>query len=218
MTLPKISVVIPTVTGREDWFARCTASYEKWAEGNYELELCVAVDEPSCGAGWHKAAEQSTGDYVHLTCDDIEALEGWALPAMEACDKGFLPAPQVYGPNGQPQSLPMVGWVAPDWTPVKMTALPFMSREQYDRIKPLCTLHYFSDDFVSARGEWMGIQSRLRTGYAFVHWWAQHKRGAGLPTDAARMQHDQALFNEVLRRIEKGEWTEAWPPNGGLPE
>jgi hypothetical protein len=216
--LPKISVCIPTVTGREDYLGRCVDSYTKWAPGNYELELCVEWNHPSCGAGWWAASERCHGEYIHLTCDDIEALEGWSLPAVADCDEGWLPAPQVYGPTGQPQSLPVVGWVAPDKTPVKMTALPFMSRAQYDRIRPLFTAHYFTDDYVSARGEWLGIQTRLRTGYAFMHWWAQVKRGAGFATDSERMTHDQALFNECLRRIRAGEWTEAWPPNGGLPE
>jgi hypothetical protein len=74
-----------------------------------------------------------------------------------------------------------------------------------------------TDDWVSARGELLGIESRLRSGYAFRHWWAQVKRGAGFPSDHDRMQHDQKLFNQALEMVRRGEWTQAWPPNGGRP-
>jgi hypothetical protein len=218
MSLPRISVVIPTVEGREDHLERCVECYSREDGTDYELELVIEHDHPSCGAGWHAGAERCTGDYIHLTCDDIAPREGWAPPAVEAVDQGFLPAPQVYGPNGQPQSLPVVGWVAPDWTPVVMTALPFMSRAQYDLIKPLFLAHYFTDDWISARGEWFHIETMLRDKYAFDHYWAQVKRGAGLPGESARMINDQKLFNEALQMVKEGRWTEAWPPNGGLPQ
>src|SRR5271156_4394206 len=181
-TLPRISVIIPTVTGREASYARCLAGYVSNAPGSYELEVVKVLDLPSCGLGWQAGWERCAGDYVHLTCDDIEPRPGWHAPAIEAVERGFLPAPQVYGPGGDPQSLPFWGGgPGPDWTPVAMSALPFASRRQMGRIAPLMTAHYFTDNFFSFRGIRAGWQVKLRPGYCFTHYWEQHKRGAGVP-------------------------------------
>lgn len=216
MSLPKISVIIPTVEGREDHLLRCTTAYGAHALGSYDLELIVVHDRPSVGAGWQDGLEKVTGDFIHLTADDIEPCHGWHAPAIEAVEKGFLPAPQVYDPNGFPQSHPLPGRVAPDWTEVHMTSLPFCSTGQMGHIAPLFTAHYFTDDFFSWRGMNAGYGRRLRTGYAFVHYWAQHKRGAGMP-EPQRMQHDERLFAEARKKVEDGQWNAPWPPNGGRP-
>lgn len=216
MSLPRISVIVPTVQGREDHLVRCTEAYTRLAEGNYDLELIVEHDHRSCGLGWQAGAEKSHGDFIHLTDDDIEPRPGWHAPAIEAVRQGFIPAPQVYDPAGYPQSHPQVGVVSPDWTTVHMSALPFCSRAQWEKIAPLCTIHYFSDDFFSVRAHQAGWRPRLRTGYAFTHWWAQVKRGAGM-SEPDRMRNDQALFQEALRRVAAGQWTEPWPADGGCP-
>jgi hypothetical protein len=209
MSLPRISVIVPTVAGREDHLDRCVFSYNLHAAGQYELELVVENDRATCGLGWQLGVDRATGDYLHFTCDDIEPRPGWAVPAIEAIEAGFIPAPQVYGADGVPQSHPVWGQLSPDWTPVYMTSLPFVSREQYEAVQPLLTTHYFSDDWVSFRCE-QRWPTRLRIGYAFTHHWAQHKRGAGM-SEWDRMAHDEPLYQQARRMSEAGEWTEPWP-------
>jgi hypothetical protein len=211
-----ISVIIPTIEGREEYLAQCIAAYEKHAEDAYDLDLIVEHGHPSCGAGWQAGLDRVKGEFIHLSDDDIVPQPGWHSPAIEAVRLGFLPAPQVCDPNGYPQSHPQEGVLGADWTPVHMSALPFTSRAQMDKITPLFTAHYFSDDFISWRGARAGWPCVLRSGYAFVHWWAQHKRGAGM-TQEQRMLHDRGLFEEAMRRVEAGEWNAPWPPNGGRP-
>jgi hypothetical protein len=215
MSLPKISVILPTVTGREDYLARAVSSYEMHSPGNYELDLVVETNHASCGLGWQAGWERCTGDYILFTCDDIVACTGWAAPAVEAVDLGFLPAPQVYAPNGEPQSLPSAGVVGQDWAEVHMSALPFASRAQMAKVVPLFTAHYFTDNWISWRGQRAGWPCRLRSDFAFIHWWAQHKRGAGV-TEHERMYLDQRLFEEACRRADAGTWTEPWPRGGGV--
>lgn len=217
MSLPWISVIVPTVDGREDHLERCVTAYHTLAPGNYQLELLIERNHRSCGLAWQAGAERSrTGDFIHLTDDDIEPRPDWHAPAIEAVERGFIPAPQVYDPNGYPQSHPCVGSVAPDWTPVHMSALPFCSRQQWEKITPLMTSHYFTDDFFSFRANQAGWMPRLRIGYAFTHWWATVRRGAGM-SEPDRMRNDQALYQEAIRRVYSGQWTEPWPADGGCP-
>ncbi len=189
----------------------CISKYAEYAPGNYELDLVVEHNHPTCGHGWQAALPRIQGQYVHFTCDDIEPHPGWAQPAIEATDKGFLPAPQVYSQDGAPQSHPRWGMVGTDWEPVYMTALPFVSRVQLESIAPLFTSHYFSDDFFSYRGNRAGFPTRLRVKYAFTHWWAAHARGAGMEYQQ-RLNYDQILFNQAMRMVENEQWVGPWPP------
>jgi hypothetical protein len=213
VSLPVVTVVIPTVDGREDHFDRCWQAYTRLADGAYELDLVIERNHPTCGHGWQAGLERASArsDYFHFTCDDIEPRPGWAGPAMEACDQGFLPAPQVFNPDGVPQSHPEWGKVGADWAAVYMTALPFASRAQMERIAPLLTLHYFSDDWFSFRGGKAGWPTRLRSGYTFTHHWAQHKRGAGM-SEGNRLNYDAALYEQAKAMVERGEWNAPWPP------
>jgi hypothetical protein len=211
-----ISVIIPTVEGREKYLENCIRAYTAHAEGGYELDLIVEHDHPSCGAGWQAGLERAKGEYIHLSDDDIEPRAGWHAPAIEAVSFGFLPAPQVCDPNGYPQSHPQEGVLGADWTPVHMSALPFASAQQMEKIAPLLTCHYFSDDYISWRGARAGWPCVLRARYAFIHHWAQVKRGAGM-TQEERMVHDRKLFEEAMRRVQAGTWNAPWPPDGGRP-
>jgi hypothetical protein len=206
-----VSVIIPTVEGREDHFNRCVNAYLDRTVNS--VQIIVESNHASCGLAWQAGLRHVAGDYAHLTCDDIEPLQDWDVPAIEAVDAGFLPAPQVCDVNGYPQSHPQVGVLGEDWAPVRMSALPFASAAQMEKIAPLLTCHYYSDDWISWRGARAGWPCRLRSGYRFTHHWAQHRRGAGM-SEADRMTYDKALYEQAQEMAEAGEWTEPWPPAG----
>lgn len=214
MSLPVITVVIPTVPGREDHLERCTRAYAENATGNYDLDLIVEHGHATCGLAWQAGAGNARGAFIHLTDDDIEPLPGWHAPALEAVRRGYLPAPQVCDPDGNPQSWPQPGRLGDDWAPVHMTSLPFCSREQWEKITPLMVGHYFTDDFFSYRGRKAGWPCVLRAGYAFTHHWAQPGRGAGMTQDE-RMAHDRQLYEQAVAMDGRGQWTRPWPPGGG---
>ncbi len=213
-----ISVVIPTVPGREVILDRVLAAYGTEVQGrsffaHADLEVIVERGHPTVGCAWQAGAEKATGDYIHLGNDDCEPHPCWWEPAVEACEAGFIPSPMVYDPNGFPQGLPEWGKIAPDWTPVHCAMIPFMSREQWEKIRPLALIHYSSDNFFTYRADRAGYPCRLRTGYSFVHHGASPGRGAGM-SEAARMAHDEPLYWMAVNKAEAGQWTEPWPPGG----
>lgn len=211
VSLPVISVICPTIDGREEFIENCTAKYAACAEGRYELDLVIEKNHPTCGHGWQAGLPRARGQYLHFTCDDIEPRPGWAGPAIECVQRGFLPAPQVYNLAGVPQSLPVWGVVSPDWAPCAMTALPFVSAGQLARIVPLFTSHYYSDNWFSFRASQAGWATRLRVQYTFTHHWAQHERGAGM-SEQQRMGYDEVLYQQACRMAMEGQWREPWPP------
>lgn len=135
----KISIVIPTIDGREDHYARCLDAYQSRTSNAYEI--IVERNWPSCGLAWQAGAARATGDFIHLTCDDIEPLNGWDTAATEALRKHVIPCPLVRdGRTGAPQSH---GYEQPDWSPVYMTSLPFMPRQLWEHgVSPLFVAHY----------------------------------------------------------------------------
>ena len=214
---PLISVIVPTVPGREDHFGRCVAAYEAdAAEGGYDLDLIVEHDHPAVGYAWQAGGEKARGDYLHFTNDDLVPHPGWAQPAVAAVNRGYIPAPQVYGPGGEPQAPPVWGRVGLDWTllPRQHAAVvPFLSRQQWGKIRPLALIHYYADDFITGRARAAGWPAVLRTGYAFTHHWATVRRGAGMTQDA-RMAHDKQLYEQAMQMCAAGQWTRPWPAAG----
>lgn len=59
--LPLISVIVPTVDGREDHLERCVRTYTELAAGNYELQLIIERNHPTCGLGWQAGSEKAEG-------------------------------------------------------------------------------------------------------------------------------------------------------------
>jgi hypothetical protein len=210
----KVSVVIPTIHGREEVYARCRAAYERTCDGLCELEIITEREHAAVGLAWQAGAAAAGGDFIHLGNDDCEPHAGWLEAAMEAVAAGFLPSPQVYDAGGYPQGLPVWGAVAPDWTPVSCALIPFMSREQWSKIQPLFTAHYYTDNFITDRAAAAGWPCVLRTGYAFTHWWAQPGRGAGM-SESNRLASDERLYQRALAMAARDEWSEPWPPDGG---
>lgn len=163
----KLTVVLPTITGREHWLERFKASLVAHTK---DYELIVIPDRPACGIAWQEGIEKSQGDYVALLPDDSEVHAGWAEAAMETCDRGFLPAPLVLHTDGSIQSCGGT-WEAleDDGVPTEFTRLPFMSREQIERIGPMIPTHEFSDNWVSHRGRQEGIETVVCQGYKVTH-------------------------------------------------
>lgn len=196
-----ISVVIPTVAGREDYFNRCRQTYLEASEA--KLELIVLKDEPTCGMAWEKGAELATGEYLHFTADDLTPRPGWDAAAIDTVENGALPTAVIWnGLNGSFEScggaLTLVadGCLAPAYN-----AVPFFSAEQWAKIGPMGPMaqaHYYTDNWLSFRAAQVDIPIRVRHDYAFDHHWAQAKRGAGM--DAyARMDLDRQLFERASR-------------------
>jgi hypothetical protein len=203
-----ITVIIPTVAGREDHYERCVRAYRDTAPG---LEIITERDHATCGLAWQAGAEQATGDYLHFTCDDLEPLPGWAEAAVAVSDAGFVPAPKVTDArDGRLQSWPAWGCEHPDGIDPGFSAIPFLSRAMWEAVKPCFTGHYYSDDFLSYRARAAGWPPVFCNGYAFRHHWAQPRRGAGMAQDD-RLAYDRDLYAQATAMADRGEWRDPWP-------
>jgi hypothetical protein len=173
MTL--ISIICPTIEGREHWVERCEIAYEKTISDEFDWEFLLIENQPTCGLAWRAGLKEAEGDYIQLTADDIEPLAGWLEPAIEVVDEGNLPSPLIYEPDREKvQSFGDV-WQPPadrlpeDGTEANITRVPFASREQFDRIGLMLPTHYFTDNWVTFRGGDCGFKTLLCSGYALVH-------------------------------------------------
>jgi hypothetical protein len=174
----KLSVVIPTISGREEHLARCISAYQATSP---DAELVVVEDENSWPAACNEGYRQSKGDIVHFTADDLEPLPSWWQEVTAALEtEDILPAAKVLNADGS--------WDnegdGPDGGHPHFTRVPIMRRDQWERIGEWPEFNYVADVWVSEKGRTLGIETRMFYSYAFVHHWAQVGRRDG-PQDMA---------------------------------
>ncbi len=195
MTVPLVTVPIPTVPGREDFLRRAIASYE--AQG--DVEIIVFRPSPTCGHAWHYGAEAARGRYVHFGADDVEMAPGAFAHAIAAIQRNQHPAPLVLNPDGSVQSCGgSWGTLEPDGAATAFSRGPFIATDWWEFVGPIpAEMHYFTDNYVSWRCKMQGIESVVCHGYSYVHHLAEQGRGAGM-TESGRMDHDRAIFSQYL--------------------
>lgn len=205
-----ITVVVPTIDGREDSLARCLASYK---EHTTDYETIVVRNAPNCGVVWQWAAEHFTGDYIAFSADDLEAHDGWWQEAVTMIDHGVLPAPLIYNSDGTVQSCGGSNALEPEHAYTEFTRAPFVSRNQWDdAIKPMIPVHYYTDNWCSYRAGLHNIPTVVCHAYKLTHHMADEGRGAGM-TWEQRMAADHRMFEMYARGdIPIPEGDEAWKP------
>lgn len=193
-----ISIVIPTISGREDHLERCVASYENNTKSEYEL--IIIENRPTCGIAWNDGASLANGKYIHLSADDLEPSPNWDRYAIEAVDRDFIPHPQVFRVDGSLDD--RYGPNTLDWQEVYMSTIPFMTMNMWSSVGPSLDLHYYTDDWISWKASMVGYKCVVRKGYRFIHHIAQHGRGAGMP-EIERLNYDRAEFDrEKMKFVE----------------
>lgn len=220
MKLPVLSVIIPTIDGREGYLDRAVAAYREDARNTdrYELDLVIVRNEPTCGWGWQTGAGRIREDaeFLHFACDDLEPALGWAAAGMAALKYRIMPAPRVLnGSTGEPEYFPRWGVEWEDGVAAGFSCIPMVTRELWnEHVGPMLTAHYWTDNWISHRAGQAGYAPRVVRRYSFRHWWAQEGRGAGMDYDA-RLHHDRLLFLEACEMAQQGRWNAPWPPREG---
>lgn len=199
-----ISIVIPTLKGREDSLARARASIEATCEEAEVLEIrgCASV-----GEGWSIGADMANGEFIHLAGDDIEWKQGWWQAAAEVCRRGEIPAPLIYNTDGSVQSCgETMDRIVPDGELTTFARIPFFSCEQWRLIRPIPPIHYYSDNWIGALAELNGIPVVVCHGYSFTHHLEMTEVGwpEGL-TWQQRLADDRAIY-EVALEERKATW------------
>jgi GT2 family glycosyltransferase len=164
-----LSVVVPTISGREESLARTLASYEETLRG-VESEIIVVKDESSWPRACNEGYARSNGDVIHWTADDLEALPGWYTEIPAALERDELPAPAVY--DYRPDGKHANAEDGPDGATTWFTRIPICRRDQAERIGVWPELTYYADVWFSEKARSIGIETRLLYSYRFVHHWS----------------------------------------------
>ena len=202
-----ISVVIPTIAGRETLLADCRRAYQDTLQG-VDSEIIVVEDRPTCGEAWVHGADQAQGDHIHFSADDLVPHPGWWQAAVSVTDLGFLPAPRILNTDGSIQSCGgSDSWETEGRTgeATDFSRIPFLARQQWDLIRDLVVgllphIHYYTDNLLSAAGRIRGVRTGIHRDYLFTHSLAASGRGAGM-TWQQRMLADEQRFREWLQMI-----------------
>ena len=178
-----ISVIIPTITGREHWLERCVSAYEE-SLSPFGQEIIVIKDRPSCGVAWNEGIAQAQGRWIHLSADDLEPVSpSWWMHAVMSADRGELPSARILNTDGTLQSCGTDHHEHEEGEEAFVARIPFATREQFDRIGPMLNEQYMGDYWFSHRGRQCGYKSVVRRDYCFIHHYAQEGRIDTLAAD-----------------------------------
>lgn len=160
-----ISIVVPTVPGREEWLEKCLAGYKKTAP---KAEVIVVRGEPTCAQAWEKGFEQSTGKYVHFTADDIVPLGAWWQDAITFLDKGIIPVADVVEDDKR--------FRCPTPMNVLKVMIPFLTRGMLNLGEWFLPIHHGSDDWITYRAVRLGFRVQFCPSYVVRHYIAPEGR------------------------------------------
>lgn len=195
-----LSVIIPTVAGREKYLDRCLRGYKERTYGvEGTLEFIQVPDAETCGQAWQYGAAVATGDYLHFTADDIVPGENWLPGMVGQVGQGNVPVPLVitatpevldeddFPVRGNPltpvsnflerPSGPAViedGYVCQGES--EYPSVPFCSREQWQDMGPMIAAHYGTDRWFGLRAKAAGFPNVVTHGSCFYHYAAHAGR------------------------------------------
>jgi len=184
--VPELTVVLPTITGREESLQETIDSYDQTLVGE-DYDIIVIQDGPTWPDACNEGYEKSDSPYVLFGADDLDALEGWWQFGKAALIERpkELPAPRVYdnhGPEGTRQWANAID--GEDYELTHFTRVPLMSREQWEIVGVWPSIGYYADMWVSEKAKTLGIRTRMVHGFDFFHRWSQIGRIDG---DKAQM-------------------------------
>ena len=161
-----ISLIVPTIEGREHWLERTLHAYH---DTTPDYELIVLRDRATAGIAWNEGWSQAKGDYLHFTADDIEPQAGWWQEGIKWIERGILPAPRVLNTDGTLQSCGDDCSEQETGTPTQVARIPFCSREQAECIFPIIENHYCGDYYFTWKGRQCGWPSLVVRDFVFTH-------------------------------------------------
>ena len=180
VSMDMISIVCPTISGREHWLERAKESLRRTVSG---YQLIVYTDLPTCGEAWNLGIEAALGDYVVLFADDLEAHPGWWQAGVNALENGYLPCPRILNSDGTLQSCGDFAAEADDGTLCGIARVPFLTRKLAQQIVPIFENHYMGDYWISWRCRELGWPTRVVRNMLLTHHMAKEGRRESLDLD-----------------------------------
>lgn len=181
-----ISVIVPTIRGREHWLERCQQAYSEntW----HEFEFIVIHDHPTCNSAWNEGIRQAKGEFIHLSADDLEPHSGWDTVGLSCLGKGFLPCPRVLNADGSLQSCGSDAYEHETGTSSDVARVPLFPRALLPAIYPIFDGHYAGDYWVTSQGRKVGWPTVVVREMLFTHHMASEGRLHTLDADWAAFQ------------------------------
>lgn len=193
MSEPLISVVVPTIDGREKWLEKCVSSYEEFTE---DWELIVLRGYKGAGAAWSEGFRRARGDFIHVTADDIECEEGWWRDPVHYCVSGRYPAPLIFHSDGSLQSCGG-SWegLEPDGAVTVFSRVPFLRREWAAWVPEMPDgFHYYTDNLLTDVFRLHGVETVNCHSYRLVH----HSAPEGRIETQEQYSRDYPVYVELL--------------------
>jgi glycosyltransferase involved in cell wall biosynthesis len=177
---PLVTVVVPTIDGREHWLEKARASVDATVPKYEWLEY---RNLPTCGVGWNYGITAAKGDYILLFADDLEAHPGCLEAAISAVKSGVIPCARILNPDGSLQSCGTFAEEADDGTPSVVARIPFLTRNMAEAMFPLMENHYMGDHWITWKGKQFGWPTLVVRDMVFTHHFAQEGRIDSLASD-----------------------------------
>jgi hypothetical protein len=180
-----ISIIVPTIGGREHYLEGCERAYRETTE---DFELIVLRDYPTCGKAWNEGLRQAQGDYLHLSADDLEPHEGWWEAGIKWIERGAIPCPRILNSDGTLQSCGSEASEQETGSPSDVARVPFFSREMMQHIYPIFDRQYAGDYWITWKARQAGIPTLVVREMCFTHHMASEGRLQTLDADWHRFQ------------------------------
>jgi len=204
---PRVSIILPTIAGREDLLAVTRDAYSQTIDA--EAEIVVVRERPTIGQAWNAGAAEAEGEYLLLGADDLVPFPGAVEAGIEAAADGVYPSPWITNPDGSTVARGsmgggmLLGAETPERTICNSSPIPFFPRKAWGeeaivRLGPSLPIHYYADDYLAWRARRAGFRIEVVGGYHF-----QHLEGiVGRPAVQARAMADRDSYLRTVTGIE----------------
>jgi len=176
-----ISIVVPTISGREELLSLCRAAYLETTE--CEFEFLIVENAPTCNAAWNIGLKQAKGDILHLSADDLEPHPHWDTVGLYWLSNGYLPCPRVLNTDGSLQSCGNEAAEAITGTSSDVARVPLFPRSLLSAVYPILDTQYMGDYWVTAQARKVGWDTVVVRDFVFTHHMAQEGRLYTLAAD-----------------------------------
>lgn len=177
--MPELSVLIPSVGGREEMIDQVRAAIEEQLP---DAEI-LTVYGYSWGEGLNQLMRVAKGNYISCCCDDTVPLPGWFDAGRAMLDEGFEPASRYLRPDGTP--LHAVDEL-PHGEEIPWCRSFLLTPQMYREVGPFIDATWYADWDYSERLVKAGIRILACDGFSFTH--LDGDRGWLTPEEDARQR------------------------------
>jgi len=175
---PDLSIICPTILGREGALAATMSAFKQHTPGG--AEVIVPQGHPTVGSAWNEGARRATGDLLLFTIDDAIPHPGWFDAATSALDADVIPSPTLWFADGTLEAAGTMGAgcllpLGRDGIECRSGGIILCSRRQFRNVGDFLPIHYYTDDDWHWRFHQQGCRTVVCHGFAFTH--GHHPKG-----------------------------------------